>query len=270
MATTVLPRVACASRRSIRSSWVVGVDAGHRLVEEEQVRLRGERAGQEDAAPLAARQPSDLRPEVGRHADLVERVDRPRGGRPRPGRRIGPSRGKRPIITTSSTVTGNAPVDELRLRHVGDAARLAARRRAEDLAPARSTAASSPAMSLSSVLLPAPLGPTTASRLPGSTASVTCSSAMRSAVARRDVAQPDVRVGVRVGGVERVAVLGCVIRVERSGGGLAGRAAPCETQYHVSRTGRSRAPGRTAPRAAIRHRGHDRPAAPARAVPEGP
>ena len=35
-------------------------------------------------------------------------------------------------------------------------------------------------MSLSSVLLPAPFGPTTASRLPGSTATVTCSRATRS------------------------------------------------------------------------------------------
>ena len=85
-----------------------GVDAGHGLVEQEQVGFGGERPGEEHAPPLAAGQAPDLGPQVVVHLHLGERVaDGPAIGGARAAR-PGPSRGNRPIITTSSTVTGNA------------------------------------------------------------------------------------------------------------------------------------------------------------------
>jgi hypothetical protein len=50
------------------------IDAGHRLVEEDEIGLRGEGPGQEDAAPLAAREGPDLAAGVGRHPDELEGV----------------------------------------------------------------------------------------------------------------------------------------------------------------------------------------------------
>ena len=100
---------------------------GDRLVEEEQVGLRGERPGEEHAPPLAAREPADLRPQVAVHLDLVERVQH-----------------GAPVVAAGSADRPEAreaahhhdvldrdrerPVDELGLGHVGDAAALAAGR----------------------------------------------------------------------------------------------------------------------------------------------
>ena len=53
------------------------VDAGDRLVEQEQVGLRGQRAGEEHAPSLAARQAADLRPQVATMPTCVEGVARP-------------------------------------------------------------------------------------------------------------------------------------------------------------------------------------------------
>ena len=51
-----------------------GVDAVHRLVEQQDVRLLGERAGDEDALLLAAGELPDLRVGVVQHVDFGERV----------------------------------------------------------------------------------------------------------------------------------------------------------------------------------------------------
>ena len=112
------------------------VDAGHRLVEEEQVRLRGERPGEEHAPSLAAREPPDLRPQVGRHADLRQRVaDGAAVVGARPADRPEPREAAHHHHVLDRD--REPPVDELGLGHVRDAACLAAGRRPEDLDPPR-------------------------------------------------------------------------------------------------------------------------------------
>ena len=116
---TVLPRGPRASRRSIRSSWVGGVDAGDGLVEQEQVGLRGDRPGQEHPPPLAAGQPTDLGRAVVGHADLLERlVDRGPIVRGRDG-----GAARAPEAAHHHDVLDRdreGPVDELGLGDVGD------------------------------------------------------------------------------------------------------------------------------------------------------
>ena len=67
------------------------VDAGDGLVEEVQVGLGRDRAGQEDAAALAARQRADLAVDGVGHPDRLERGDDPLVVG-RPGSRTKPSR----------------------------------------------------------------------------------------------------------------------------------------------------------------------------------
>ncbi len=116
------------------------VDAGHRLVEQEQVGLGGEGPGEEHAPPLAAGQAPDLRPQVALHPDLGERVDDRA-----PVVAAGPA--DRPEAREAAhhhdvlDGDGERPVDDLGLGDVGDAAGLAAGRRPEDLDPARPRAA---------------------------------------------------------------------------------------------------------------------------------
>ena len=67
------------------------VDAGHGLVEQVEVGVRGERPGEEHAPPLAARQLTDLHAAVLGHPDLLEGLVTARSSGP--GRRSGPSAG---------------------------------------------------------------------------------------------------------------------------------------------------------------------------------
>ena len=116
------------------------VDAGHGLVEQVEVGVRGERPGEEHAPPLAARQLTDLHAAVVGHPDLLEGLaDRcpivRSGTAQRPERRI---------ATHHHDVADRdreRPVDELRLRHVGDPAGLPSGRFPEDLDPALPRAA---------------------------------------------------------------------------------------------------------------------------------
>jgi hypothetical protein len=110
------------------------VDAGHGLVEEVEVGLRGERAGEEDTAPLAARQPPDLRIDVAGHPDLRERV--PNGPVV-----VGPGAGKQSEAGVPAHhghvahSDGEIPVDQLGLRDVRDTTRLLTGRVPEHLDP---------------------------------------------------------------------------------------------------------------------------------------
>ena len=162
------------------------------------------------------------------------------------------------------------PVDELGLGDVRDPPRLPARRPAEDLRPARSTARASPAISLSSVLLPAPFGPDDREQAARLDRDRHVLEGDPLAVARRDVAQPDVRVGERVGGVQRVAVLGWPCPGAVLGRGAGG--APYETQYHLRRRPDAARNGPNGPPARRRSRAVrlTRPMHGPRSRPEGP
>ena len=156
-----------ASRRSIRSSWVVasmpvtGSSSRNRSGSAASARARNtRRRWPPDSAP-------DLRPQVRRPC----RPARARRATARRSSRPGPA--DRPEAREAAhhhhvlDRDRERPVHELRLRDVGDAPGLAARRAPPRISIRPDHGLSSPAISLSSVLLPAPLGPTTASRLPG-------------------------------------------------------------------------------------------------------
>ena len=147
----------------------------------------------------------------------------------RPGRRIGPSRGKRPIITTSSTVTGNAPVDELGLGDVRDAPRLAARRRAEDLDPA-GPRLEQPRHELEQRALAGAVGADDREQAAGLDRDRHVLERDPLAVARGDVAQPHVRMRVGVRRVELACRGVC-------GDGRWASVGSCETQYQLERAG---------------------------------
>ena len=142
------------------------VDAGHRLVEEVQVGLRGERLGEEDPAPLPARERADLAVSLRASCGPSRGPRRRRPGRRGPAERPMPMSGTRPIITTSPTVTGNAQSTSLGLRHVGDPLGAVRRGGSPKTSTVPENGWSSPAIVLSSVLLPDPFGPMTASSEP--------------------------------------------------------------------------------------------------------
>ena len=113
-----------------------GVDPGHGLVEEVQLRLGGDRLGEEDPPALAARQGADLSiPEAG-HADGLERGVDPV-----------PVVGRRPAAEAETGVAAHhrdlrdghreVPVDRLGLGDVGDLVGARAGRPAEDRDAAR-------------------------------------------------------------------------------------------------------------------------------------
>ncbi len=102
---TVMPLRAEALEQLEHSLLGAHVDAGEGLVEQQDVRLLGQGAGEEDALLLPARELADgASGEVG-DAELLEArstTSRSAGC----GRLSGPSRPYRPIMTTSRTVTG--------------------------------------------------------------------------------------------------------------------------------------------------------------------
>ena len=104
------------------------VHAGDRLVEEVEVGLARPSAR---ARKTRRRCPPDSwpiwRPVASAMPTGLERLAATASRSAAPGERPIPMSGTRPIITTSPTVTGKRPVDELRLRDVGDPARLATR-----------------------------------------------------------------------------------------------------------------------------------------------
>ena len=126
MATTVRPRRASRLQDVHQVLLGRGVDAGDRLVEQVQVRLGGQGAGEEDAPPLAARQAPDLGPQVTVHADLLERV-RDGAAVVRAWSAHAPE--ARVATHHDDVADGDreGPVDQLGLRHVRDAPGLAAR-----------------------------------------------------------------------------------------------------------------------------------------------
>ncbi len=206
-----------------------GVDAGHRLVQQEQVRLGGERPGEEHAPSLAA----------GRGARSASAGGRPSA--PAPGRPWTARRSSAPGAAHASEAREAAhhhdvldrdregPVHELRLRARRRRAAPRGRRGRRGPGSGPTTDATRPAISLSSVLLPAPLGPTTARRLPGLHRDRHVLQRDPLAVAGGDVAQPDVRVRERVGRVQRAVIVVVVAaarayrgRMRRTGGGDGG------------------------------------------------
>ena len=157
-----------------------GVDAGDGLVQQVQVGLGGDRPRQEDAPALAAGQGPDLAIRL-RLPCRPSRAPRRRApGRSRPGRRPNPMQRVAAHHHHVADRDRELPVDGLGLGQVRDPLR-----RLAPAAPPSTTTRpehgwSSPAMTLISVLLPAPLGPTTASSEPGATVRVTWDSATRS------------------------------------------------------------------------------------------
>ena len=154
------------------------VHAREGLVQQQHVRLLGERPGEEHALLLAAGELADGAPlELG-DAELVQaaRHHLAVGG-------LGPAEPAEAAVPAhhDDVVHGDreAPVDLLALGHVGDRCRRAcrARGRCRSIVPERT--GRRPTRALKSVDLPAPLGPTIATCAPCGTLSVTSSSAGR-------------------------------------------------------------------------------------------
>ena len=223
MATTVLPRCGLRLEEVHQELLRRRVDAGHRLVEQEQVGLRRQRAGEEHAPPLAARQAPDLRPQVALHADLGERVvDGAAVVAARP-----PDRPEaREAAHHHDVLDGDRerPVDVLGLRDVGDAPRLAPGGRPEDLDPARPRG-EQPGHQLEQRALAGAVGADDREQAAGLDGDRDVLERGPLAVARGHVAQPDV--GVRVGVRRR--------RARRRGGGPSG--VVIETQYQLAAFG---------------------------------
>jgi hypothetical protein len=118
---------------------------------------------------------------------------------------------------------GEGPVHELRLRDVGDATRLAAGRAAEDLDPPRPRAGEA-GHQLEQRALARTVGPDDREQAPRLHGNRDVLEGHAFAVARGHVAQPHVRVGERVGRVQRAVIVVVVAwhgrpgRVRRTGG----------------------------------------------------
>ena len=108
-----------------------GVDAGDRLVEEIQLRFRGQGPGEEDPPSLAARQRPDLAVDLGVHPDGLE-APRPRDGRGGPVADR-PDPGVAAHHHDLADGHRELPVDDLGLGHVGHLVSMDAGSRSEDL-----------------------------------------------------------------------------------------------------------------------------------------
>ena len=192
---TVTPRsrIRADELRELRR--LAHVEAGGRLVEEEELRLGGERARQLDRALLAvgeARRPRGRRARatprnVERVAGARARSRAPRarsraGGASRRRTRPGSARGAPTITFSSAVICANSRIC-WKVRETPSAA-IAVRRAALDRprrggGPSRRRARSTPETRLKSVVLPAPFGPMTAFTVPFSTRKETSFTACR-------------------------------------------------------------------------------------------
>ena len=146
------------------------VERRHRLVEQQQLGPLRERERQRDLRLLAARELADL---------AVEREPEPLDPRARERRRPSVGLSLRPSFSVSRD--GEAAVQRMVLRDEPDAAAAARPRRARGTRPSTATspasAAPRPTASCSSVVLPAPFGPTSAVTEPAGISSVQSRSA---------------------------------------------------------------------------------------------
>ena len=171
--STVPPPATKVAQRAGERRLAGGVDAGGRLVEDQQLRLGGQGPGDQRALLLAA---GERRHRVAR----PDRRGRPRRARrrPRPGRcartgRSSPRRASRPEATTSATVAGTPLPAPSRCgtypirRHCRRRPAAAAPRSPEQATPCRRSAAPGPRMARIRVDLPEPLAPRMATTSPG-------------------------------------------------------------------------------------------------------
>ena len=163
-ASTVRPSPCQRSTRSSRSRAVLRVDRGERLVEQDQARVLQQQPREQDALQLAARQRADHAPLEPGQPDRRQRLldPRPLGAADAPKRPQPAPQAHRHEVADGDR---ERAVDLGQLRQVGDVAPRRGRRGRYGLR----AGAAHPAMPLSRVDLPAPLGPTTASRAPCAT-----------------------------------------------------------------------------------------------------
>ena len=148
-----------------------GVQGGERLVEQQQLGAGGESADQRDPLGLPAGQRPGPARRLGGQPDRLQ----PARGL-RPGDAAGPSpRARRPNATFSSArqvveqqVVLEDHADRAFARRAGTASAVRPRRRRPG-GSARRSSGSSPASARSAVVLPAPLGPSSATTSPGAT-----------------------------------------------------------------------------------------------------
>ena len=175
------------SRTTCRSaSSVAGVDAGRRLVEQQQLAAPARSRARRRRAAAGRRR--DARCGASRRSLMFTassaRCTTSRSCAPKPLPEMQPR--ETPHRHDVPHGCGKRPIHRFDLRHVGDRARRQSVAAAMPSTPARRWSASSrPAMVLSSVDFPEPLGPTMPSASPKCTASVACSSAVKSRSARQ-------------------------------------------------------------------------------------
>ena len=154
----------------------VGVERAERLVEQQDLGLDGQRAGERHALALAAGELGRVARLVAVEADdLQQLVDLRRDLGLRP---LADAQAEGDVVAHGHVLERGVVLEDeadaaLLRRHAGRVA-------AGDLDGARSSGASSPAMTRSSVDLPEPLGPSSAVSEPSSTSSETSSRARKS------------------------------------------------------------------------------------------
>ena len=168
------------------------VEAGGRLVEQQQRRVAQERAGEREPLALAGRQPGAVVAEPRLQARRAARRSRPPGARRRA--RARPPRRARPggrVRTLSAIVPAN------RCGRCGtqaswacQAARSSSRRSVPPTRTAPAVGVASPSSTRSSVDFPHPLGPAIATTSPGSTVSDSAVERRRRATRRRPRSGP--------------------------------------------------------------------------------
>ncbi len=167
----------------------LGVDGRERLVEQDQRRVLQQKAREQRALHLAARQGRDRPALEARQADrrdgLLDRGRDRRRPMPPNSAGAGPQPHRHEIVDGER----EGAVEIGGLRQVGDAGF----RRRPTARCGRRAAASVPTMPLRSVDLPAPFGPTTAVRLPGRDLAVEMMHGRPAAVAERQVVEADAR-----------------------------------------------------------------------------
>ena len=194
---TLVTWISSCSRRSQLPQLLphLGVERAERLVEQQHLRLGRERAGQRDALPLAA---GELRRDSGRRGRRAGPASSSSWTR----RRISASAGRWPRgARAGRRRRSRRPSCGGRARSAGRRSRRCVARRARRVAssPSNSTvprsATSSPAMMRSSVVLPEPDGPSSASSAPSATVKLTSFSATKLPNVLRDAVDVDAHDG---------------------------------------------------------------------------